>query len=120
MKNKQFPPIPFLILILAGVVSLVSIAADRNSHASMLREDPVQMQTVEQERLAAVYFRVLSWISDVIPRSEEPAKAHPRSAPAPQVVKSPHRTALKCNIELCAFRYMRDLAASNRSARHLN
>ena len=57
MKNKQVLPIPFLILILAGLVSLFSIVATRRSPASTVRDDSLQMQTVEQERMAAIYFR---------------------------------------------------------------
>ena len=91
MKNKRALPIPFLILILAGVVSLFSILADRGSRASMVKDDSLQMQTVEQERMAAIYFRILSWLSDLTPRAAEPAKANPQPAPGPQVVKAPRR-----------------------------
>jgi hypothetical protein len=81
MKNKRNLPIPFLVLTLAGMVSLFSILATRSSRAGMVREDSLQMQTVEQERMAALYFRILSWLSDVTPRATEPVKATPEPAP---------------------------------------
>ena len=44
MSKHRAVPIPFLILILAGVVSLFSIAADRNSRTRAVRNDPLQMR----------------------------------------------------------------------------
>jgi hypothetical protein len=120
MKNKRGLPIPFLILILAGVVSLFSILADRGSKASMVRDDSLQMQTVEQERMAAIYFQILSWLSDISPRAIEPANSNPQSAPVPQVVKLPRRSDGQGRIELCTFRSRKNLVASQHHARNLN
>ena len=55
-------------------MSLVSIVANRGAQASMVRNDSVQMQTIEQERMAEFYFRILSWLSDLRPRAADPAK----------------------------------------------
>ena len=83
MKNKGVLPIPFLILILAGVVSLFSILAGRGAKASMVKDDSLQMQTVEQERIAEFYFRTLSWLSDVIPQGSGTCESYlPSRAPA--------------------------------------
>ncbi|MFZ0963316.1 MAG: hypothetical protein WAO35_20845 [Terriglobia bacterium] len=112
MRNKQVLPIPFLILILAGVVSLFSIAADRGAKAGMVSENPVEMQTVEQERMAAIYFRVLSWLSDFTPRAEDPEKAKPQPTPVSHVVKAPARPTRLCRIELCTLRSAQSVAAS--------
>lgn len=120
MKNKRVLPIPFLILILAGVVSLFSIAADRGSRAAMVGDDSLQMQTVEQERMAAFYFRILSWLSDVTPRAAEPAKANPQPAPAPQPTKAPRRRQRQGRIELCTLPSGQNLAAGKRRAGNLN
>jgi hypothetical protein len=120
MKNKRTLPIPFLILILAGVVSLFSIFADRGSRASVVRNDSLQMQTVEQERMAAVYFRILSWLSDVTPRTPEPAEAGSQPSPAQQVVTAPPRPLRQGSIELCTLRSRRKLAASKPRAHSLN
>jgi hypothetical protein len=107
-------------LILAGVVSLFSIAADRGSPAGKVREDSLQMQTVEQERMAAFYFRVLSWLSDFTPRTAEPAKTNPQPAPVPQSTKSPRRRQRQSRIELCTLRSGKNLAASKTGARSFN
>jgi len=120
MKKTRGLPIPFLILILAGVVSLFSIAADRSSPANMVRDDSLQMQTVEQERMAAFYFRILSWLSDVTPREAEPAKANPQPAHVPQSTKAPRRRARQGRIDLCALRSGKNLAASKTGARTFN
>lgn len=120
MKNKRVLPIPFLILILAGVVSLFSIAADRGSRAGMVRDDSLQMQTVEQERMAAFYFRILSWLSDLTPRAAEPAKANPQPAHVPQSTKAPRRRARQGRIELCTLRSGKNLPAGKTSARTFN
>jgi len=120
MKNKQGLPIPFLILILAGVVSLFSIAADPGSRASMGGDNSLQMQTVEQERMAEIYFRILSWLSDVTPRAEEPAKTHALPAPMPKVIKAaPHRER-QCKIELCTFRSGKNPAANEPHQHNIN
>ncbi|HMD86681.1 MAG TPA: hypothetical protein VKO18_18490 [Terriglobia bacterium] len=120
MQNKRFLPIPFLILILAGVVSLCSIVADRGSRASMVRNDSLQMQTVEQERMAEFYFRILSWLSEVIPRAAEPVKASPQPAPMPQTTRTPRRREHPGRIELCTLRSVQSLAASKLRARNSN
>ncbi len=120
MKNKGVLPIPFLILILAGVVSLFSILAGRGAKASMVKDDSLQMQTVEQERIAEFYFRTLSWFSDVIPRAAEPAKATPQAAPQRQTVKSTRRPDHQCRIDLCAFHYVQNLVAGKSRARSSN
>jgi hypothetical protein len=120
MKNKQVLPIPFLILILAGVVSLFSIAATRKSRVGMTKDDPLQMQTVEQERVAAIYFRILSWLSDVTPRPAGPVKANPQPAPVPPVGKTPRRRERRSSVELCTFHSTQSLTASKRRASNLD
>ena len=84
-------------------VSLVSIVANRGAQASMVRNDSVQMQTIEQERMAEFYFRILSWLSDLRPRAADPAKATPHTSTPPKAVKSPPRGAHRGRIELCTF-----------------
>jgi len=120
MNNKRGLPIPFLILILAGVVSLFSILADHVSQAGMVREDSLQMQTVEQERMAAFYLHIFSWLSQITSRPAEPVKAHPQPAPVPQVIKSPRRGVSRGRIEPCTFHSGQNLAAGNRTTHHLN
>ena len=120
MKNKQVLPIPFLILILAGLVSLFSIVATRRSPASTVRDDSLQMQTVEQERMAAIYFRILSWLSDVTPRAAEPVKANPQPAPISPAGKTPRRQERLNRVELCAFHPAHILAAIKCRARNLD
>ena len=120
MQNNRVLPLPFLILILAGVVSLFSIVADRGSRASLVRNDSLQMQTVEQERMAEFYFRILSWLSDVIPRKAEPVKASPPPAPMRQTPRTPRRREHQGRIELCTLRSGQTLAASKLRAPHLN
>jgi hypothetical protein len=97
MKSTRGLPVPFLILLLAGAVSLVSIFADRGAHAGIVRNDPVQMQTIEQERMAEFYFRILSWVSGL----RSPASG--ATSTAPKAVKSPRRGARRERIEFCAF-----------------
>ena len=58
-------PIPFLILILAGIVSLGSVLMSWKSGAAAGSQSRVEVQTVEQERMADLYLRVLSVISRV-------------------------------------------------------
>jgi len=120
MRHKQSLPIPFLILILAGVVSLYSIVAGRVSGAATVQDNSLQMQTVERERVAAIYFQVLSWLSDVTRRTPEPVQARPQPAAVPQVAKGPRHSDCRVSIALCAFRYAHDLASGKSHARNLN
>ena len=120
MKPKQSLPIPFVILILAAVVSMYSLVAGRASGAPVVQDNSLQMQTVEQERVAAIYFRILSWLSDVTHRNAEPVQAKPQPAAAPQAAKGPRRSECKASVALCAFRYAHDLALGKSHARSLN
>ncbi len=117
MKNIRGLPIPFLVLILAGVVSLFSLIADRSFRPGAAKSDSLQMQTVEQERIAAIYFRILSWLSDVTPQTAEPAKVN--AQPAPEVVR-PQPHGRQSRIELCMFRFTTNVAAGKSRARSIN
>lgn len=119
-NNRGLLPIPFLILILAGVVSLFSILTDRGSRASMVRDDSLQMQTIEQEHMAEFYFRILSWLSDLTPRSTHPVKANPQPPPTPQIIKSPQRHERPGRIELCRLPFVQILAASKHRVCSIN
>lgn len=118
MNKDHSVPIPFLVLILAGAVSLFSIFADRSARASMVRGDSLQMQTVEQERMAAFYFRILSWLSDLTPRTTQPVKANPQ--PAPQVIKTGPRRERPGRVELCALHSLQNLIAGKRRLCNFN
>jgi hypothetical protein len=120
MKPKQNLPMPFLILILAGVVSIYSLVASRVSGAAAVQDNSLQMQTVEQERVAEIYFQVLSWLSDVTHRTAEPAQAKPQRATEPQVVNGSRHRECKVSVALCAFRYAHDLAVGKSHAGNMN
>jgi len=120
MTNKPVLPIPFLILILAGIVSLFSILADRSSKAGVVRHDSLQIQTVEQERMAAIYFRILSWLSELTPRASAPAKINPQPSPAPPNIKVRRRQQGPGRVEFCAFHSWRNPAAEPHRAHNLN
>jgi len=120
MKHKGVLPIPFLILIVAGVVSLFSVFADRQPRAAVTGSSPLQMQTVEQERMAVIYFRVLSWLSDVIPRGGDPVKANPPSHPAPKPTKASPRCGRPGRIELCTYHSGKNSTRYNPGTHNLN
>jgi len=90
-------------LILAGAVSLVSIFANRGAQAGTVRNDSVQMQTIEQERMAEFYFRILSWISGLRSPASGPANATSPTSTVPKAVKSRRRGSRRERIEFCAF-----------------
>jgi hypothetical protein len=120
MKHIRNLPMPFLILLFAGVVSIYSILVTRTSPAAQVHGDSLQMQTVEQERMAVMYFRVLSWLSDVTPQPAEPAQAEPKSATAPKVARTPDSSECPVRIELCSFPSSRNLAARKSHAHNLD
>jgi len=103
MQKKRVLPLPFLVLILAGLVSLVGIFAERNSRAKMAKEDPLKVQTVEQERMATLYFRILSWLSDVAPKGAAPPKAAPQPPRVSQAAKTWHAPAGRGKVALYAL-----------------
>ena len=98
MRNKQVLPIPFLIF----------------------RDDSLQIQTVEQERMAAFYFRVLSWLSDLTSRTAVPARPTPQRAPAPQIIKTPQGHPRPGRVEFCALRSGKLLSADQHHKRDVN
>jgi hypothetical protein len=113
MSKHRIIPIPFLILILAAVVSLGSILSDRGARASAVSDNSVQVQTIEQERIAGIYFRVMSWLSGIsTPRPQPVTVDHP-AVPAPRVITGPANPGLPCRIELCAMRLERSLTAKH-------
>ena len=118
--NKRRLPIPFLILILAGVVSLFSLVATGSSRTGMVRDNSLQMQMVEQERMAALYFRILSWLSDVTPRAAKPARVDPQPAAVPKVENTPQRHVHGASIELCTMHSVQNVATANLRARPIN
>jgi hypothetical protein len=120
MKTKHNLPIPFVVLILAGAVSLFSIIATGTSRTGMVRDDSSQVQMVEQERMTALYFRILSWLSNVTPRTPEPAKANPQPIAVPQVGKTPQRHARQTGIELCTLHSAENLASANHHTHPIN
>ena len=104
MKSIRALPIPFLILILAGVVSLFSLVAEPRAKAQAAADETAQVQLVEQERMAMVYFRVLSWFSGVTaPSRTSPAGVNDQSSPTPKVVESSRSPACPGKIELCSL-----------------
>jgi hypothetical protein len=70
--------------------------------------------------MAAIYFRLLSWLSDITPRAAEAAKANPQPAPVAKVVKAPRRQERPGRIELCTLHSGKNLAASKPRARNFN
>jgi hypothetical protein len=115
MRNKTLLPVPFLILILAGVISLFSVATVRPSAARPNRADALRIQTVEQEKMAALYFRALSWLSDLTAWTAQPAaKSAPVSTPAKPTVKTPQPPRCLGHLEFCAFQTGHRLAANPR------
>ena len=120
MKNTRGLPVPFLILILAGAVSLGSVVANRGAQAGTARNDSVQMQTIEQERMAELYFRVLSWLSGLKTRATDPATATPHTSTSPKPVKSPPRGMRRSRIEFCTFSSARNPPNSKPTAYSLN
>ena len=120
MKPRRVLPIPFVILILAGIVAAYSLLAGRNSSASMRPDDSLQIQTVEQERMVATYFRVLSWLSDLSEHETPPRQALPQRASLAQPAKSVPSTWRPVRVSLCAFRSAREFATSSIRAHLLN
>jgi hypothetical protein len=119
MKKQGFP-LPFVILIVAGVVSLFSLVASRTSRVTAATNDSLQVQMVEQERVAALYFRVLSWLSDVTPRPTEPSQAGPAPTPERQTAKAPQVEKRHSRVELCALHSAQYTVAGKRHAAKLN
>jgi hypothetical protein len=78
------------------------------------------MQMVEQERMAALYFRVLSWLSDITPRTADAPKANRQPAAVPQGGKAPQPAAHQSPIELCTFHSAQSPAIADDGAHHIN
>ena len=120
MKPRRVLPIPFLILILAGIVAAASLLAGRNSAASVRPNDSLQIQTVEQERMVAMYFRVLSWLTDVAEHESSPKQTAPQRATVTPAAKAPQSAWRPVQVSLCAFRSARDFAAGRIRAHLMN
>jgi hypothetical protein len=120
MKHKRALPIPFIILILAGAISLGSVLASRISGASAAPKSSLQIQTVEQERMVAMYFRVLSWLSDVAEHESAPRQTAAQQASVPHVADTPQSAWRPVEISLCVIRSARDFAAGRIRAHLLN
>ena len=87
MRKKRFASLNIL-LAAAGAAILFFFLTPRHVPAT---RGTAQLQTVEQERMAAVYFRVLSFLSSVMPESHavssDPAPSKPNCVSAPARVE---------------------------------
>lgn len=101
MRKIRLPPLPFLVLLVSGVVVPIAILAGRLSPAPMNKEDSLRVQMVEQERLASIYFRILSWLAHLTPATHPASETAPQRSPAPQVGKTSPGSRLHSKIELC-------------------
>ena len=101
MKKPKLP-LPFWILILATLFLLGSAFGERIGHpAAAARNHP--SETVEQQKAAIVYVRVMSWLSRVIThpaaRTEDDVKnARPVEPISAQVFSATGR-----GVQLCAL-----------------
>jgi hypothetical protein len=103
MQKNRLPPLPFLVLLLCGLIAPIAILAGRFSPAPVAKEDTLQVQTVEQERMAAVYFRILSWLADVTPAGSPASGTAPQPSRAPLAVKASQGSADHTKVELCTL-----------------
>jgi hypothetical protein len=80
-------PIPFLILILAGIVCLGSFMAGLSFCTRSGCNRAAQIQTVEQERMVAFYLQFLTWMTDISSKyydvNPQPPGTHSRLLTAP-------------------------------------
>jgi len=117
MHTKRVPPLPFLVLFLAGLVLLVSFFVERRSRARMAKQDPLEVQTVEQERMAALYFRILSWLSDVAPKGSASPKVSPQPPRVSEAVRTRHAAASRGKVALCVLPAEPTVAGNRRLTR---
>jgi hypothetical protein len=87
MKRAGLPT-PIVILALTALLSLVSAFGGRAQRSdSAERLDPA-VQTVEGQQAAAIYFRVMSWLSRFVPNEKAPAAAAPAVSAATEASQS--------------------------------
>jgi len=112
MKKLRALPIPFLILILAGVVSLFSVFAGPGTPPSEAQVRALPALTVGQEHATTAYFRVLSWLLNVTaPRGTQPdSTVNPLKA-AQRMAKTTHAVLCPSRIELCTLRLTQNIAS---------
>ena len=108
MQQKRSLPIPFIILMLAGIVALGTLIAGLSSGTVMARDASPELQSVEQERIAMGYLRILAWLSDLTQHTAAPT---PITAQHMVAQKSEH-TYRPIPLALYAFRSARNFAAT--------
>ena len=111
MQQKRSLPVPFVILILAGVVALGTLVAQWSSGTVMARDASPELQSVEQERIAMGYLRVLTWLSDLTQHTAEPTPITPQHMVAQPREKQSEQANRRIHVALCALRSARNLAA---------
>jgi hypothetical protein len=118
MQMKRSLPLPFLVLILAGALLTVSFFAGRRSRARTAQEYPSGTQTVGQERMAALYFRVLSWLCDVAPKGSASSSAAQELSRVSQALQPGHALADQGKVDLSALPAEPAVVGANRVARN--
>ncbi len=118
MKKQRSLPIPFLVFILAAVLSIFTSLADSGSRTGNGGNNSLQMQTIEQEQMATMYIRFMSWLSSVRLHPEDAAKAGPQ--PAPVVSARPRAAGATTAIRLCAYHANQNLVLTARTRQTLN
>jgi hypothetical protein len=60
-------PLPLAILLFSVILSLVSLLGEGMSRGSSLAKATQLTQAVDEPQAAAIYFRVISWLSRILP-----------------------------------------------------
>jgi len=101
MKRAGLPT-PLVILALTALLSLVSAFGGRAQRSdSEGRLDPA-VRTVEGQQAAAIYFRVMSWLSRFVPNEEAPAAAAPPVSAATEASQSTAVSGRAAQSQPCA------------------
>lgn len=120
MKKQRSLPIPFLVFILAAVLSIFTSLADGGSRTGNGGNNSLQMQTIEQEQMATMYIRFMSWLSSVRLHPADAAKAGPQPASAPVVSARRRAAGATTAIRLCAYHANQNLVLTARTRQTLN
>jgi hypothetical protein len=118
MQMKRALPLPFLVVILAGVLLTVSFYVERRSRARTAKEDSPGTQTVGQERMAALYFRILSWLSDVAPKGSAPSDAAQQLSRVSHAMQPWRAPAGRSEVDLSALPAEPTVVGADRVARN--
>ena len=100
--RKRKLMLPFAVMALGVILFLVqSPKQGKTTHTNTAAQAAQPVQSVEQQKAAEIYFRIMSWLSIIAPKDQGRAEARPAASVTNGVRKDPSANTSTTNVAYC-------------------